>query len=134
MGECKRDRKNLRDGRRKRASTDELAPLEEERELARGQLQRAVVAPKLRELTSFEPLAEDAQPGAIPVEHLAAAPRAVDEEEEIAALWVTTERASNESVEAVVAFAKIRRLRCGPHAHVAGAADHPSARSNAARS
>src|SRR5690606_32778214 len=72
--------------RRERAAPDEVAALDEERQLARGQAhRRRVLAPQRGEPAALEPLLEDAETGAVPYEHLARVAPAIDEQEELAA-------------------------------------------------
>lgn len=72
-------------------ATDEVAALDEERELARRKLDDDTLAPQAREAT-LEALLEDAEAGAVPDQHLARV-AAVDEEEEIAAERIASEPA-----------------------------------------
>ena len=67
-----------------------------------------VVAPQLREAAALEPLLEDAEPGAVPEQHLAELARLVHEQEQVAAHRIGLEPALHEAVQAVVAFAQIR--------------------------
>ena len=77
---------------RQRSATDEIASFDEESELARCEPNDlAVIAPRRREAPALEPLLEDAEPGAVPHEHLAAFAALVDEEEEIAGHRIATE-------------------------------------------
>ena len=68
---CARGRRDDRVGR-ERAAADQRAALDEERQLARRHAHDlAVVAPELREAAALQPLLEDAEPGAVPEQHLA---------------------------------------------------------------
>src|SRR5207302_1875136 len=90
IDECKRLRRDLR--RRKRLAADERAALDEQRPFARRQLHRraATTAPQVGEAPPLETIHENAQPRAVPEQHLAAPAPPAPKEEEIAAHRITS--------------------------------------------
>ena len=110
--------------------------LEEERELAHGQLDAASASgfPEQREAPLLEPLLIDAEPGPIPDQHLGAGARPIREEEEMSRERIPPELARDERRESVVARPQVGGLGIRPHPQRARAADHASLRNSSAAS
>src|SRR5688572_9497911 len=102
---------------------DQLASLDEQRELARRERDDVtVVPPELREAGALEPLLENAKPRAVPHENFASLPACVHEQEQIAREGVATEPLLHKTEEPVVALAEIDGLGVRVHAYRAAGA------------
>ena len=116
-----------------RATADQIAALDEERQLARRHAHDVpALAPWRCEATSLQALLEDAQPRAIPDQDLAAVATTVDEQKQVAAKRIAAQPLFDEPEEAVVALAKINRVRVREDPYsTTRSEDHASARSTA---
>src|SRR5258708_209093 len=113
----------------------ELAALEQERQLAHRQRQRALPRPlpRRREVPGLEALAEQAQARAVEVQGLGPLPRPADEDEDVAREQALLHRPFDQRPQRVVRLAHIHRLPVDEHADVLDRAeDHDILRNSAA--
>src|SRR5439155_11273686 len=108
---------------------DERAAFEEELQFAHGQAHDAPVglAPQAREAAALEPLGVDAEPGAVPQEHLGPLAGRVHKQVAVPGERVVPETLAHDAAEPVEAFAQIDGIAVGPDRDLPRRADHPSA-------
>ena len=114
--------------RRQRDASHEGAAVQKQIELTDGQRDRrvALIAPEGRESTTLEALRIDAEPGAIPLQHLRAHAIATDEDIHIAVQWIPLQPRRDERAQPIEAFAHVDRLRIGVDGHAAPGPSHRS--------
>src|SRR5258708_8321521 len=114
----------------------ELAALEQERQLAHRQRQRALPRPlpRRREVPGLEALAEQAQARGGEVQGLGPLPRPADDDEDVARGQALLHRPLDQRPQRVVRVAHVHRLPVDEHAAVPNRAeDHDILRSSSAR-
>src|SRR5690606_31059973 len=109
-----------------RQPTDALATFNEERQLARRELQarRLLAVPERRELSLLEALGEQAQAGSVEVQDLGAFAVAAHEEEQVARDHAALHLFFHDGRLGVERLAHFAGLRVREHAETAGQADH----------
>src|SRR6266508_471997 len=119
--------------RREHHAPDERAAFEKQLQLAHGQAHdaRLGVAPQAREAAALEPFGVDAEPGAVPQEHLGPLAGRVHEQVAVAGERILAEALHHERAQPVEALAQVRRRSVRPHRDLPRRADHASARSTA---
>jgi len=117
-------------------SSDQLAALEKQRQLAQRERHRRAgrALPRPREATTLEPLRQQAKPRAVEVQHLRPARLLPDEQIDVAVDQPVLHLVLDQRRQAIEALAQIDRCAVREHAHDAGQADHgqPTSRSSAA--
>src|SRR5690606_24272686 len=119
-----------------RQTSDALAALDEERQLARRELEaRGLLAvPQRRELSLLEPLGEQAQTRTVEVQDLGALAVAAHEQEQVAGQHAALHLFLHDGRQRVEGLAHVTGLRVREYAEAAGEADHERRLHNAAMS
>ena len=114
---------------RNRDFSDQLAALQEQRQLGGRELElgAAFPCPKLGESPPLEPFGIQAQTGTVPHQDLRPFAIAGDKEEQVAGQWVATEVGTDQAVQAIEALPHVDWQGVGEDPDGAGRADHCSA-------